>query len=592
MVVIPRTKLPATAKFKRPPELLYATNERPPAATLAVLTLQHTITALTFIAYVLAAARLGGLDTAATQTLVTAAILTMAIATLLQAWGGGLGAGLQLVHIPSPYMLLIYGALLGQYGVGGLLLAGLVSGITAIVTSFALPYLRTLLPPVVAGVIACMGGIGLIQPALQQISGLTVGGVVQPADLLVGATTLVIIIGLSIWGGERTKLFALLAGLIAGTLVAAFFGQVHGIGALAQTPTFGLPHPPTPSFDIGAGMLLAIAALSLMSQLDDFGGIVIMHKMNDADWRRPDMKMISGGFRATGIGDIIGSFLGGFPSNASSANIGLTFISRTTSRHIGLLAAGALFLVAFLPQVSRALSLIPAPVIGAVEIYAAAYLIVSGIELIATRAMDARGTFIIGLSFVLGTGVIFVPQLAHLAPESMLLLASNGIVIAAIVAIGLNLLFRLGTSQQTRQDFAADMSASDLSQAVVEFVEINGGHWQARREVVQRAAQAALEATEAIQGTHGRILRGIRGRFDEFNLDIELLHTGAPLSLERKPTAQPAAADLLDIDDAAFDAALDEALMNVSQVMINRLADRLQSGQRGELPFLKLHFDH
>src|SRR5699024_1182107 len=200
--------LPASAQFKRPPELLYAANERPPAATLAVLTLQHTITALTFIAYVLAAARLGDLDTAATQTLITAAVLTMAVATLLQAWGGKLGAGLQLVHIPSPYMLLIYGALLGQYGLGGLLLAGLISGATAIVTSFALPYLRTLLPPVVAGVVACMGGIGLIQPALQQMSGLAAGGAVQPASLLIGATTLIIIVGLSIWGGKRAKLFA------------------------------------------------------------------------------------------------------------------------------------------------------------------------------------------------------------------------------------------------------------------------------------------------------------------------------------------------------------------------------------------------
>src|SRR5699024_2461737 len=112
------------------------------------------------------------------------------------------------------------------------------------------------------------------------------------------------------------------------------------------------------------------------------------------------------------------------------------------------------------PQVSLALTLIPAPVIGAVEVYAAAYLIVSGNGLIATRTMDARGTFIIGLSFVLGTGVIFVPQLAHLAPDALLLLASNGIVVAALVAIGLNLLFRLGTSQQVQQDFDADMTTS------------------------------------------------------------------------------------------------------------------------------------
>src|SRR5699024_4102643 len=105
---------------------------------------------------------------------------------------------------------------------------------------------------------------------------------------------------------------------------------------------------------------------------------------------------------------------------------------------------------------------------------------------------------------------------------------------------------------------------------------------------VQRATQAALEAAEAIRSTHARRLRAIRGRFDEFNLDIELLHEGQPLNLDGTAGAQQAAADLLDFDDDAFDAALDQAVTNVSQVLINRLADRLQTGRHGDLSFLKL----
>src|SRR3546814_14216876 len=105
--------------------------------------------------------------------------------------------------------------------------------------------------------------------------------------------------------------------------------------------------------------------------------------------------------------------MGAYPSAISSANIALSHISRSTSRWVGLLTALLLALIAFLPQVTLALTLIPTPVIGAVELYAAAYLIVSGIELVTSRAMDSRGIFLIGLSFVMGMGVIFLPAIGR-----------------------------------------------------------------------------------------------------------------------------------------------------------------------------------
>ncbi len=59
-----RLQLPALPRFQRPPELLYAADERPPLPTLAGLALQHVATALALVAYVLAAAKIGKLDAA------------------------------------------------------------------------------------------------------------------------------------------------------------------------------------------------------------------------------------------------------------------------------------------------------------------------------------------------------------------------------------------------------------------------------------------------------------------------------------------------------------------------------------------------
>jgi hypothetical protein len=247
--------------------------------------------------------------------------------------------------------------------------------------------------------------------------------------------------------------------------------------------------------------------------------------------------------------------------------------------------------VAFLPQVSLALTLIPTPVIGAVEAYAAAYLIVSGIELIASRALDSRGIFMVGLSFLAGMGVMFLPALAELAPESIRFMARNGVIVAGVTAIALNLLFRLGTSLRARRELVVAEGHASAAQQVVDFVEEHGATWSARRDAVRRAAQAALEATEAIEAAGGRRqLLEIRGSFDEFNLDFELVHSGPPLVLDAKPAK--ASANLLDVDEAAFEAALEQALAGVSRVMLRHLADRLSSGTRGQASFLRLHFDH
>src|SRR3546814_9938244 len=111
---------------------------------------------------------------------------------------------------------------------------------------------------------------------------------ISPVDTLVGTTTLIIIVALSIWGSQRIKLFALLTGLLAGIVLTALLSGIEGLEQLSQTPVFGLPHLPTPAFHMDLGVLLAVAMLSLMTQLDTFGSAVLLPKMTDTDWPRAD----------------------------------------------------------------------------------------------------------------------------------------------------------------------------------------------------------------------------------------------------------------------------------------------------------------
>lgn len=585
-----KIKLPPAPSFKRPRDLAYSLPERPPAFPLFGLALQHVATALALIVYVLAAAKIGGLSADTTRGLVAATILGMALSTFFQSWGGNLGSGMMLLDIPSPLLIVIGGSIAAHYGVGGVAAMSLVKGLVSLAAGMLIPRLRAILPPTVAGVVVCIGGLSLITPALTHMSSLR-NGSVDGVDILIGSITLLVIVALSIWGDRRTKLAALLVGLLTGVVLAALMGRIHGLARVLQAPLVALPQVHLPALHVDPGALAAVALLALMSQLDSLGTVVLMHKMNDADWRRPDMRLVGRGMRANGLGNFLASWLGSYPTGMSSTNVALCHISRSTSRWIGLLAALMLAVIAFLPQVALLLTLIPTPVIGAVEVYAAAYLVVSGIELISSRALDSRGIFMIGLSFVTGLGVMLLPQIADLTPPAFQFLTRSGIITGGLTAILLNAVFRLGTSQRAQLAIEADANHLARTRRIVEFVEDSGARWSARRDAVRRAAQAALEGAEALEAAgQGRRLVQVRGSFDEFNLDFELLHEGPPLMLENRQKA--AHAGLLELQDEDFQAAVGQALARVSHVLLKRLADRLSSGTRGQYSYLRLHFDH
>ncbi|MCZ8077304.1 MAG: hypothetical protein O9341_24555, partial [Paucibacter sp.] len=181
-------------------------------------------------------------------------------------------------------------------------------------------------------------------------------------------------------------------------------------------------------------------------------------------------------------------------------------------------------------------------------------------------------------------------------------------VVTGVCVMGLNLLFRLGTRLRASCELDPGQGSS-INHQLTAFVERQGAAWGARMDIVRRAALAALEASEAIQAAGGGRLLVIRGSFDEFNFDLELLHEGEPLRVgaaaEPGDGSAGAAAvppdldslmniDSTDADDAAeMERQLDAAMARVSGVLIRHLADKLSSASLGTgQAVLRLHFDH
>jgi len=581
-------KMPPSRPRRRPHELSFSADEKPPLATAITLGFQHAVMALGLLAYTLALARYANLSVDQTRNLLAVTIIAMAIGTALQAWGGRLGSGSLMIHMPSVFMVPLAGPILAVTGPGGMVTMTVVSAVATLAIAPLLPRLRGLFPPIVAGLVVLIGGMSLVGEAVEHSWSLGEDFVIDGPSLIMSSITLALIVGLSVWGNRRLKLLALLIGVVAGVAAAFFMGRLEGGAVLMSAAPVAMPDLVRPVVDIPVGLLLGLAFIAILTQIDTVGSLILLDRMDDADWRRPDMKQASRGVLGAGIADLIGGVLGSMPTATSSANIGLCHASAVTSRTVGLATAAILMLVAFLPQATLALTLIPTPVIGAIELYAAAFLMAAGIDLIASRELDTRGIFIVGISLLGGVTVLLMPGLAERAHPALRHLVGSGFIVTGVIAIVLNLVFRLGIRRQLAIKLAA--GGPPVSIQITDFIEEAGGSWAARRDVVRRAALAAVEAAEAIDQAGGdRRVIGIGGSFDELNLDIELVHSGAPM-----PVGDVAVADLESLLDGDDDSAIDAAMSSISGTLLRRLADRLSSraGPEPGTSILRLHFEH
>jgi NCS2 family nucleobase:cation symporter-2 len=265
-------------------------------------------------------------------------------------------------------------------------------------------------------------------------------------------------------------------------------------------------------------------------------------------------------------------------TGVSSAHIALSSATGATSRRIGLFAAAALAATAFVPPIAKLLSRMPAPVIGAVLVYAAAFLITSGMELIVSRMLDTRRVFMVGGSIIVGLAAIQFTALTKLLPPWLYSIAGSPFAVASLCAIMLNLLFRIGTSQSA--SLLVEPQLTGLAETV-RFFESRGAAWGARRQVMQRVEAAVSELLETV--IQLGLAKGgidIHARFDEYHLDVAVLYSGLPFpDSEECPSPEQLLAD-------------ENAVLRLSGSLIRQYADRVTFDTPKEKQRISLHFVH
>jgi xanthine permease XanP len=116
-------------------------------------------------------------------------------------------------------------------------------------------------------------------------------------------------------------------------------------------------------------------------------------------------------------------------------------------RYIGFAAGGLFVLLGFSPKLGALLSIMPAPVQGAIVVFVTCFMVMSGLQIILTSKPDTRTTFVICTALVFGFSLDIVPDLYAQVPAWLRPLFDSSLTLATVVAVALNQLLRWGAGQ-------------------------------------------------------------------------------------------------------------------------------------------------
>jgi xanthine permease XanP len=564
---------------KRPTNLVYDVDDVPPMAVQIAASFQHLfVISVGWIYVLLVVSAIGG-TSAEAQSLIRMSMIASGIATIVQA-RRGVGNGYlspltcSLTYLPP----VILAGLAGGYS----LMFGmvLVAGAAGMLFSRVVHRLRVLFPPEATGLMVAMSGLQLVALGCPRFLGYSkVTAVADSRELLIGVVTLFAMIIPTLWVRSKLHLFPMLVGVAAGYVTASALGEFHLAQLLAQMPSgfVSVPHRAAGGLSFRFALLPAFLIAALTASLKTVGDTTLCQKANDSAWKRTDMNSVSGGVFANGLGNAISGLLGGIGQNTTSSSIGIALATGTTSRAIafplGLLVIG----LAFFPMLATIVAFMPGPAVGAVLIYSACFIILGGLELLASRLLDARRIFAVGISLIFGLSVEVVPNLYATVPSFLKPIFSSSTSVATVLVVLLSLLFRIGLKKQQSLEL---QTGREHLYAITQFMEDQGSAWGMRKEVVTRATDAANEVINNVELLPlGSDIITLRTTWDELRLDLEVEYAGPAIELA---TSLP---ELREMGTPA-------GVAQVAGYIIRQYSDRVRIHEKNGICRVQLHFNH
>ncbi len=560
---------------KRPTEITYWVDEKPPALALVLLSLQHFALVAIFLVVSVTIARMAQLDTEAGSRLVSLTMIAGGVATILQCLGrGGLGSGFMVPATTTTILLPPAALALAKGGLPLLFGMSLFSGLLVMGLSRVIHRLRPLFPTEIAGFVVFMIGLTVMILAVRQLVGMGQADGEYLRFAAVGLPVLAVIVGFNVWGGKRLRLYCSLIGVVFGYALGMAEGWLAplDIQHLEEAPLLALPQPGSFGLAFDVELLLPFIITALAMTLNSVGAVTAAQKANDAEWKRPDMGNIGRGILADGVANVFAGLIGGVGQAATSGAVGLSVATGATSRYIGLGVGTLLVGLSFSPKIATALLIMPPPVIGAALMSSGCFLVMNGIQVISSRMLDSRKIFVLGIALAFGLGRLVDPHFFETLPGWLQPWVGSPLTVSVTLVILLNATLRIGTGTRSRVRLdIAHLTPEQLTEVVTE----QGQLWAAEPETIHRVRFALQEVFDLL-GQNDMVMTEAGGRrplelqtlFDEFTFSVTVTYSGLPLTMEK---SRPTEDEILEDDDG---------MRRLASYMIGRMANNVHSSVR------------
>lgn len=404
----------------------------------AVLGLQHLLAMYSgsILVPIMIAGALG-YSTKELTYLISTDIFMCGVATFLQLqvnkyFGIGLPVVLG-VAFQSVAPLSIIGAKLGSGAIFGSII---VSGIIVILISGFFSKIRKFFPPLVTGSVITTIGLTLIPVAIGNMG----NNVPKPelSSVILAVVTIIIILLIHAFTTGFVRSIAILIGLVIGTIIAAFMGLVD-LAPVSQAPLIHVPTPfffGKPIFDFSSILMMTI--ISLVSMVESTGVYLALSDITGDDISETRLR---NGYRAEGLAVALGGVFNTFPYTGFSQNVGLVQLSGIKTRRPIFYTAGFLVVIGLLPKIGAFAQIIPAPVLGGAMLVMFGMVSIQGIRMLGRVDFENEHNLLIA-GMAIATGVGFNgTKLFQALPDTISMFLNNGIVMATLVAIVLNIIF-------------------------------------------------------------------------------------------------------------------------------------------------------
>lgn len=571
--------LPPTAK--KPSSLIYSADDRPGILVALSNGVQHVGLISINLVYPLLICRAVDAPISLVADLLSLGMIVLSIGTIIQVLRlGPVGSGYML---PSTFTASYFAPGLIAARIGGLpLVFGMTvfAGALEALVAPMLNRLRKYLPVEVSGLVIFMLGIAAGLAGLRTLLG-PAATPVSSAEWLVAAMTLGSMTALNIWAKGLARMLCALVGLTVGYAAAAAAGLLNpALWALvAQADWLGVPHFSHIDWSFNATLVAPFAIASLAAAMKAAGTLTICEKMNDATWVRPDMSSITRGVLSDGLATMVAGLMGTAGGvNTSTPSAGLAAATGVASRNIAVVAAAIFFLLGFCPKLTALLAIMPRAVVVSALMYAVTFIMINGLQVMMSRMLDARRTFVLGFGILGGLAMEVFPKSVNLMPSEIAAVAGSSLVASTAIALLLNLVFRIGVRKTATLGMARDQIDP---QKIENFFSEQGKAWGARSDVTNRASFGVIQLIEAIAETcwqTGTVI--VRASFDEFKMEIAVTYPGEQIEF---PKDRPSLEEIRDREDGT---------RLLAGFMLRRNADRVRSGVTDGRCTVHFDYDH